>query len=120
MNIEIRFKNFRLKEGFLATIKDYGYEYNCNRNVITVSDPELEERDEIEEFEEEISAICTDVASSGLSGFVDYYCGDRDDREATEQLFFKNNIPYAYFAINRDEFILFSDEYEDFIRKAKE
>ena len=53
MSIKRQFKNLLLRQEFLELIEDYGYEYKLLKDVIIISAPDLEDKDEKVEFESE-------------------------------------------------------------------
>lgn len=120
MTIKIQFKNFLLREEFLEIIENCDYECKQLKDVIIISDPDLEDKDEEEEFESEVFDHCIDVATNDMPYYVDYYCEDKNDMTITEKVLFKNNIPYYLFKFNDESHIVFSGQYGEFVKGKKE
>jgi hypothetical protein len=103
MTIKIKFKNFLLRKEFLELIENYDYECKQVKGVIIISDPDLEDKDEEEEFESEVFDHCIDVVTNDMPYYVDYYCEDKSDKDITEKVLFKNNIPYCLASFKRTQ-----------------
>ena len=63
--------------------------------------------------------LCIDIATLDMPYYIDYYCEDKSDRINTEEVLFKNNIPYYLFIFNDENHIIFSGHYGESVNNVK-